>query len=117
MARKNPTDGERVVSLDLPAEHIPILRARLTNWLGGVREDLQVPERLENPDAARLEAQAYERLLVGLTTGQICVPDEEAQAALVTAAGAYDEGSNHAEIAANHDALHGLLAVLEGARA
>jgi hypothetical protein len=54
---------------------------------------------MESPDEARQEAQAYERLLVGLTTGQICLPDEVARAAVETAATAYDEGSNHAEIA------------------
>ena len=117
MATKNPMCGERPVPLDLPAEHIPILRDRLTNWLEGVREDLKTPEQMEQPDEARQEAQAYERLLVGLTTGQLCLPDEAARAAVETAAAGYDEGSNHAEIAANHDALHGLLAMLEGGRA
>ncbi len=117
MATKNPMGGERPVPLDLPDEHISILRERLTNWLEGVREDLKTPDRMESPDEARQEAQAYERLLVGLTTGQLCLPDEAARAAVETAAAGYDEGSNHAEIAANHDALHGLLAVLEGGRA
>lgn len=117
MAKKNPTGGERVVPLDLPDEHISILRERLTNWLEGVREDLKTPDQMESPDEARQEAQAYERLLVSLATGQLCLPDEPARVAVETAATGYDEGSNHAEIAANHDALHGLLAVLEGGRA
>ncbi len=117
MATKNPMCGERPVPLDLPTKHIPILRDRLTGWLEGVREDLKTPERMENPGKACGEAQAYERLLIGLTTGQICLPDEAARAAVETAAEAYDEGSNHAEIAANHDALHGLLVVLEGGKA
>ncbi len=103
--------------LDLPAKHIPILRDRLTGWLEGVREDLKTPERMEQPDEACQEAQAYERLLVGLTTGQIFLPDEAARAAIEIAATGYDEGSNYAEIAANHNALHGLLAVLEGGKA
>jgi hypothetical protein len=117
MATKNPMCGERPVPLDLPAKHVPILRDRLTGWLEGVREDLKTPERMENPGKACGEAQAYERLLIGLTTGQICLPDEAARAAVETAAEAYDEGSNHAEIAANHDALHGLLVVLERGKA
>jgi hypothetical protein len=117
MAKKNPTDGERVVSLDLSAEHTAILRERLTDWLHGVQRDLRTPERLKSPDAARQEAQVYERLLVGVATGQVILPDEAARAAIETAAAAYDDGSDHAEIAANHDALHGLLAVLEGERA
>jgi hypothetical protein len=106
------TGGERVVPLDLPAEQVPILRARLTNWLEGAREDLKTPERLESPDDADREAQAYERLLVGLTTGQIVLPDEAARKVLMAAAASYDEGSDYAEIAANHDALHDLLARL-----
>lgn len=112
MAAKNPTHGERAVSLDLSAEHIPILRDRLTGWLAGIREDLNTPERLESPDAVRQEAQAYERLLVGLTTGQVILPDEPARAAIGTAMVAHDKESNYAEVAANHDALHGLLAAL-----
>ncbi|HEX3562023.1 MAG TPA: hypothetical protein VHU24_04225 [Solirubrobacterales bacterium] len=116
MATDNPTCGERVVSLDLPAEHIPILRDRLTDWLEGVREDLKTPERMENPGEARQEAQTYERLLVGLTIGQMFLPDDAARAAVEAAAAGYDEGSNYAEIAANHSALHALLAVLAGGR-
>lgn len=117
MATKNPMCGERPVPLDLPAEHIPILRDRLTNWLEGAREDLKTPERMENPGEARREAQAYERLLVGLTTGQIFLPDDAARAAVEAASSGYDAGSNYAEIAANHNALHALLVVLEGGRA
>lgn len=117
MATKNPMCGERPVPLDLPAKHIPILRDRLTGWLEGVREDLKIPERMENPGKARREAQAYERMLVGLTTSQIFLPDDPARAAVAAAASGYDEGSNYAEIAANHNALHALLAVLEGGRA
>jgi hypothetical protein len=98
---------------DLAALHrIAVSHERKTAFLVG-----QAPDQMESPDEARQEAQAYERLLVGLVTGQLCLPDEAARAAVETAAAGYDEGSNHAEIAANHDALHGLLAVLEGGRA
>lgn len=100
------------MSLDLPAEHIPILRDRLSSWLAGIRDDLNAPERLENPDEARREAQAYERLLVGLTTGQIILSDEPARTAIETAMATHDKESNYAEVVANHDALHGLLAAL-----
>jgi hypothetical protein len=64
MAKKNPMDEGRPVPLDLAAKHIPILRARLNDWLDGVRRDLKAPERLRHPDDARQEAQAFERLLV-----------------------------------------------------
>lgn len=114
MANENPMGGARPVSLDLPAKHIPILRSRLTDWLHGVREDLKDPERLERPDEARQEAEAYERLLVALATRQIVLPDEAARASIAAAAADHDEESNYKEAAANHDALHALIGVLEG---
>lgn len=59
MANENPMGGARPVSLDLPAKHIPILRARLTDWLQGVREDLKASEQLRHPDRAQREAEAF----------------------------------------------------------
>jgi hypothetical protein len=114
MANENPTGGERVVPLDLSAQHIVILRDRLTAWLTGVREDLKTPKRMEDPDRTHQEAQAYERLLVALTVGQIFIPDETARAAVEEAAEGYDKESGYAEVVANHDAFHALLALLEG---
>jgi hypothetical protein len=109
MANENPTGGERVVPLDLPAEHIPILRDRLRSWLSGIRHDLRDPDRLESPEAACQEAQAYERLLVGLATGQLVLPDETARTCIEAAAETHDREGNYAEVAASHDALQGLL--------
>jgi hypothetical protein len=112
MANENPTGGERAVPLDLPTQHISILRERLTDWLEGARGDLKAPERLEDPGRTRQEVQAYERLLVSLTLGQIFLPDEDARAAVDAASKGYDKESGYAEVVANHDALHGLLALL-----
>ncbi len=114
MATQNPMGGEQIVPLDLPTDQISLLRVQLTDWLAGVREDLKTPAKLKHPNRARQEAQAYERLLVALTVGQIAIPDETARAAIQAATDGYDKESNYAEIAANHDALHGLLAVLGG---
>jgi hypothetical protein len=114
MANENPTGGTGPVPLDLPVKHIPVLRSCLTGWLDGVREDLQAPERLRQADKARQEAQAFERLLVALATGQIVLPDEAAREAVAVATADDDAASNYQEIAANHDALHALLGVLEG---
>jgi hypothetical protein len=102
------------VPLDLPAKHIPILRSCLNDWLHGVREDLKAPKRLQHPDKAQQEAQAFERLLVALATRQIVLPDEAARAAVEAATVDHDEESNYQEVAANHDALHALLGVLAG---
>ncbi|MEX2106281.1 MAG: hypothetical protein WD810_05225 [Solirubrobacterales bacterium] len=114
MANKNPMGGTRPMPLDLPAKHIPVLRACLTGWLEGAQEDLKAPERLRQPDKARREVQAFERLLVALTTRQIVLPDEAAREAVDVATADDDEANNYKEVAANHDALHALLGVLGG---
>lgn len=114
MANENPMDGARPMPLDLAAKHIPTLRSCLNDWLHGVQEDLKAPERLQHPDKAQQEAEAFERLLVALATGQIVLPDETARAAVEAAAADHDEESNYREVAANHDALHALLGVLDG---
>jgi hypothetical protein len=107
----------RPLPLDLPAKHIPVLRACLTGWLEGAREDLKDPDRLQNPDKAQREAEAFERLLVALATRQIILPDEVAREAVAVATADDDEANNYKEVAANHDALHALLGVLEGGNA
>lgn len=116
MANDNPMDGTRPVPLDIPAKHVPVLRSCLNDWLHGVREDLKVPERLQRPDKAQQEAQAFERLLVALATRQIVLPDEAAREAVAVATADNDEESNYQEVAANHDALHALLGILGGPR-
>lgn len=113
MANENPTGDEQVAPLDLPPGQTSILRSFLADWLEGVREDLKTPERMQEPEMARQEAQAYERLLVALTVKQIFLPDEAARAAFEPAVEAYDKENNYAELAANHDALHSLLALLK----
>jgi hypothetical protein len=117
MANENPMGGTRPLPLDLPAKHIPVLRACLTGWLEGAREDLKAPERLRQPEKARREVQAFERLLVALATRQIVLPDEVARDAVAVATADDDEANNYKEVAANHDALHALLGVLEGGNA
>lgn len=112
MAETNPTDGRRVVPLDLPPSQMTILRGLLADWAADARRDLNHPTRMRNPGAAQQDAEAFERLLSGMAEGQVVVPDEAARAAIETAANAYDEASEWVEIVAHHDALHGLLATL-----
>ena len=109
--------GGSLVPLDLPPQHIPILRERLTTWLDGVREDLEAVDEAQGPDQAWQEARAFERLLTALATGKICLPDEAARAALEVSAAAHDQESDYAEVTATHDALHALLGALGGGRA
>lgn len=114
MARDNDMGGTRPVPLDIAAKHIPVLRACLTGWLEGAREDLKAPERLDHPDKAQREAEAFERLLAALAVGRIVLPDEAAREAVAVATADDDEANNYREIAANHDALHALLDLLGG---
>jgi hypothetical protein len=72
--------------------------------------------QLESPEAARQEAQAYERLLVRLATGQIVLPDKTARACIEAAAETHDREGNYVEVATSHDALQGLLDCLREAR-
>jgi hypothetical protein len=114
MAEQNPTSGGRAVPIDLPADHIAILQSDLGDWLAGVRKDLKKPERMSDPERARREADAFERLLAGLDRGEILIPDEDARSAVESAARGHDRANNYIEIASAHDAHHGLLACLEG---
>lgn len=91
-----------------------ILQSDLSDWLAGVRKDLERPDRLPNSERARREADAYERLLAGLDRGEVFVPDEGARAAIESAAKGQDRDSGYIEIATTHDAHHGLLASLGG---
>jgi len=116
MANDNPMGGGSLVPLDLPPQHLPILRDRLTAWLDGVREDLETPDEVQRPDQAWQEARAFERLLTAISIGKICLPDEAARAAIEVSAAAHDKESDYAEVAATHDALHALLDALGGTR-
>jgi len=113
MANANPKGDGSTVALDLSTEQVEILRDHLADWLDGAQRDLTTPERLQDPDRTRAEAEAFKRLLAALDRGEIPVPDEDAYAALSAAAKSADEASNYAEVVAAHDALYGLLALLE----
>jgi hypothetical protein len=114
MADENPTGGRRAVPLGLPAEHVAIVRLDLEVCLEGVEGDLEMPERMPNPEKARREAEAYKRLLAGLDRGEIVLPDEIARETLKERVVAVDNATEYARVVVEHDALHGLLAVLEG---
>jgi hypothetical protein len=114
MANENPKGGRRAVPLNLPALHIAILRDSLEDCLEGAERELEVPDELRDPDKTRSDAEAYKRLLVGLDRGEVAIPDKVAREAVKRLAAASDEGTGYAEVVAEHDALHGLLALLEG---
>jgi hypothetical protein len=110
----NTTGGGSLAALNLPDEHLAFLREEMTGWLGSLRSDLRKPEELKDPARTQRQAEAIERLLVGLTTGQVFIPDEEAEAFLRAALESHDKENGYKEVVAAHDAMHGLLVVLEG---
>ncbi len=114
MPSTNPTGDGSLVALDLPPEQVSFLRDEMVGWLGSLRSDLRTPDGLEDPDRTQREAEAIERLLVGLTVSQLFVPDEEAEAFLRGALRSHDNENGYREVVAAHDALNGLLTVLEG---
>jgi hypothetical protein len=95
MPCENPTGDGSPVALNLPAEHVSFLRDEMTGWLDGLRRDLRTPERLKDPGRAAREVKAIERLLVGLTVGQLFVPDEEAEAFLRAAVESHDQENGY----------------------
>jgi hypothetical protein len=113
MATENPTGDSCLVHLALTAWQTTIMRENLCDWLEGVREDLKTPDKLADPEDTRAEAAAYERLLAGVATGRIAVPDEAARDFLRKAAEGHDKESGYAEAVAHHDAMHVVLAALE----
>lgn len=116
MADQNPTRGRHPVPIDLPDQHAAILRRDLADWSADLRADLREPDRLRNPDRARAEAAAYERLLAAVQSGELPVPDAEALRVLRAAAEAHDRETEYERIAVEHDAMYGLLAALERGR-
>lgn len=114
MATENPMGDSCLVPLALTPAQVTIMRDNLSDWLEGVREDLKTPDKLVDPECTRAEAAAYERLRTGLAEGRIAVPDETARDFLRAAAEGHDKENGYAEVVAHHDAMHALLAVLEG---
>lgn len=114
MSCKHPMGDERLVRLDLPESQKKILRSKLRHWIVGIGMDLQRPGRLDDPEASRQEAEAYERLLISLRTGWLALPDETARLYLAKAAEASDRESDHAGVTADHDALQALLSQMQG---
>ncbi|HEY8083311.1 MAG TPA: hypothetical protein VIE64_07125 [Solirubrobacterales bacterium] len=116
MANPNPTDGSKVVPLDLSDAQVAILRADLTMCLEGVQGDLKTADEGVDLEKARQDAEAYERLLRSLDWGEVVVPDEAARSAIEAMALSADKAHNYAEVIATHDALFGLLAQLGGVK-
>ncbi len=116
MATNHPKSAGRPVPLGLPANQLAILRSDLSGGLYGVREDLETPERLPNPDRRQLEATVFERLLAAFDRGEILLPDEDARGVIALMAEGFDKANDYEVIIATHNAHYGLLALLERVR-
>jgi hypothetical protein len=114
MADQNPTGGRKVVPLDLPAPQVVLLRRTLMSCLVGVKGDLARADKPPNADRGCREAHAFRRLLRSLHRGEVVVPDDRAREVIATLAAEADRENNYTEVVLEHDALHGLLGVLEG---
>jgi hypothetical protein len=104
-----------VTRIDLPPVDIGILKGILASCLQGLERDLRFAERLRQPDRARRECSAFERLLRWLNQGFVSGSDEAAYAVLKQLAAAADCANGYTAVVAEHDALHGFLASLEAA--
>jgi hypothetical protein len=112
MADQNPTGSGAAVALELPADHVRFLRGVFEKARAGIGDELEeFPDQL---DPKRLEREhiAYGRLLTALDE----LPDREVRNLLSDLAGIIDTGNEYSRVVAEHEALHGLLAQLEGGR-
>ncbi len=117
MSCSQPTGDRASVPLELPDSQAKILRDTLGICLDGVRGDLRAPESMPNPERARREADAYERLLAALNQGSITLPDQEARETIEVIVLALEKDNDYLRLVAEHDALSRLLDLLGGVKA
>ena len=115
MSCANPTGGGHAVALEIPAGNLPFLRRVIGAARAGLRDDLdRHGDQLQQPRSKLLlEDAAYAELLVALDRRWI-VPDDEVRATLSRLGESVDRDNQYPRVLAEHEALHGLLAQLEG---
>lgn len=114
MSCSQPTGDRASVPLHMSDSQAKILRDTLGVCLDGVRGDLKVPDSMPEPERARRETDAYERLLAALDRGSISLPDLEAREAITVVVLALERDTEYLRLAAEHDALRRLLDLLGG---
>ena len=113
MADENPTGRGAAVALDLPADQAGFLRGTFVDAREGVQDELRHhPGEVKDPAHLHREEAAYGRLLTALDECVI-VPDPDVRAVVRDLAGVIDQDNEHSRVVFEHDAFHGLLAVLE----
>lgn len=115
MADQNPTGGGCAVALEIPHGNLPFLRRTITAARDGLREELRhFGDQLREPRSKLvLEEAAYCMLLAAFDQGRV-VPDDELCAVLSRLAASVDHDNDYSRVVFEHDALHGLLAQMEG---
>lgn len=109
MPKATASNREWIAPVDLPPPHIGVLQGIFTASWHGLQRDLQHARGSKNPEEALREASVFARLLAGLERGEVSGPDEAACKTLRELMIAADVTNDHARIAAEHDALQGLL--------
>lgn len=114
MSAQNPKGPHAFVGLSIAAYHADFLRETFEGARAGVRAELrEYPGQVCDPERLRREAATYTRLLTAIEERAI-VPDAEARELVADLALAIDRENEYARVAAEHEALHGLLAQLPG---
>jgi hypothetical protein len=115
MADQNPTGSGAAVALELPADHVRFLHSTFEKARAGVKDELEeFPDQLD-PKRLQREEAVYTRLLEALDE-LVIVPDQDVLDVLEDLAGIIDQGNEHRRVVTEHEALHGLLALLGGER-
>jgi uncharacterized protein YdcH (DUF465 family) len=113
MADQNPTGSGATVALNLPADHVRFLRSTFEKARAGVKDELEeFPDQLD-PKRLEREEAAYARLLEALNELAI-VPDRDVRDLVADLARIVDRANEYSRIVEEHEALHGLLARLDG---
>jgi hypothetical protein len=108
MADQNPTGSGA-----LPVNHVRFLRGVFERARAGIKDELEeFPDQLE-PKRLEREEAVYKCLLAALDE-QVIVPDRDVRDLLSDLAGIVDRANEYCRVVEEHDALHGLLARLNG---
>jgi hypothetical protein len=114
MADENPTGRGAAVALDIPVDQARFLSSTFRSARAALHDELrEYPEQLKDPARLRREEAAYGRLLVALDK-RFIVPDADVRFVLSDLAQVIDDDNEYSRVVAEHEALHGLLAKLEG---
>lgn len=101
------------IALTIPTEHVEMLRGWFTACIEGRREDAESEPGAEANANRLTEAEAFEQLLAALNTYSI-IPTPQVCDALANLARSVDRENAYATVVREHEAVHGLLAQIEG---